>query len=187
MEQLIVTSDNSEVMAQFEQELTNIYIESFANEPYCEKFTPIDVHNIIQSWLYSKDGFSILFLIDSVVVGFIAGYNLTEERKIDRIIRYDYSVTEDRDNVFYIADLCVNIRYRKKGYATELIKSLITKNISFDKFIARTNCRNQKSKKAFINNGFKLLSHVEQLVALERVNEEEKQDKRIFLYYNRSI
>ncbi|MCI5227761.1 MAG: GNAT family N-acetyltransferase [Candidatus Electrothrix sp. AX2] len=184
MEQHIFTNENAEEISRFKAELINIYIESFSGEPYNEKFTPADVENVIHSWLHLSGGFSLIIADHSVVAGFIAGYNLQEEDALGEII-CNCSSDLICSDIFYVADLCIAKKYRRNGYATKLIESLLDNNIMFNEFIARTNCVNTGSQKSFIHNGFAIMNQVDQVVKSKRIDGTLQQDRRIFLYYKR--
>lgn len=135
----------------------SLYCEIWKEAPWNENWIAKKVLKSIknQSKRGGFDGF--IALSNDKVIGFAWGYLVSRDniRVISGDKKLDF-VFSNNEKVFYLAELGVSYRFRKKGIGgklTDILLSKISQNI-----ILRTDKRANRAKKLYFKKGFKELA-----------------------------
>lgn len=159
----------------------DLYNACFADPPYEEFYSEEKIRSLFLS--YWEKGL-LLFCFErekKEIIGFAAAVPLKYETEISELSKsYGY----DPFNDWYSADLGIKKGFRRKGIATQMVKSLI-QYIPSKRLIMRTQENNVASQACHMKLGFRIIEGMEQDVSIERISGDVKVDKRIFLSYDK--
>lgn len=158
---------------EYQEQLANLYRQTWLDAPYYEVFTQDEAIEIIQKQTI------ILLALDQTgeIIGFIAGFPLNAYLKKDELN------LSKHDRCFYFSELAVKPEHRKKGIARQLyekLESYLKRHRYTDVYLRTstvdTNPALSFYKHQFFNRIGGILSEVEQL----RTNGDVRKDQRAY-------
>jgi ribosomal protein S18 acetylase RimI-like enzyme len=187
IEYILVTPENSE---KYQKGFIETYKEAFGGPPYFEIYTDSDVAEGI--WIpHLRKGIIIVACKNDSVVGFICAIPLLKApQEIQNYLmekRKEAFFPTKFEDVWYISELGVRRKYRRRGIATRLVKECLTKILKLGGryYVLRTATNNVISQRLFKNFGAIELPGTQDVSSSAQVKvHQSKSTQRVYLYGN---
>jgi ribosomal protein S18 acetylase RimI-like enzyme len=147
-------------LASARKDFSRVYRECFAEAPYFERFS-IKESGIVFDSMIDNPGAELLGVFQGQrLISFCGGYSLVAKPEIaallgNRLRRLKILPSE----VFYLAELGVDRKYRHQGLAGQMVEKIIAHvaNRDFRLLLTRTQTEGSNSLQLFLNVGMQVL------------------------------
>ena len=154
-----------EINGQLLHSAVDLYCQVWQEEPWNE--FDWDIKEVIAdlSLIPKKPGgILILAEVNGRVVGLTAGWQISAKEVADRTGQADLEDEySSQKAIFYIAELCTDIRLRGRGIGTRLCEELFREatQSGFDFFILRTHVKAEPARRIYSGFGFTELPYAD--------------------------
>lgn len=179
-----------ELFDQYREQIARLYCQVFSEPPYFERFSLEEAEGILSSIIIAPDRLFFIACDGENVIGFGAGLPTSYNNEVaSEIIG-----RVDPKDVYYMAELGVNPRYRGQGISNQLIDVRLKRIPSrYSKILVRTSVENTATRYLYITGrGFKEIPDLRHVIVNRKyipgqLDFVEAPDERLFFIAERIV